>query len=574
MKRWIFRDAPPGAPNAAWAEDLGISPTLLNLLWQRGFDTRDDMDAFLSARLASLRPPAHWPGVSEAAALFVRELIQGKKPVIWGDYDVDGITATTIALDVLEAHGIAAGYHIPDRRSEGYGLNVPALERLAAEGYGVLLTVDCGIADVEAIARARELGMTVIVTDHHLPPEELPPAHALCNPRLVPAEECPCPDLAGVGVSFFLMAAINSLLAERTGRRYKMDDALDVTALGTLADVMRLTGQNRVLVRGGLEKIAGARRPGMLALKTVSGLDPLARLTGGQVVFRLAPRINAAGRMGKADIALRLLRCKDCSEAAGLAQTLDTLNTERKQEEERIWAEAREQALQLMASRPRPGLVVYGPDWHPGIIGIVASRLLEEFYCPTIILCDDGESLKGSGRSIREFDLYAGLQKCSDILSGFGGHRQAAGVRLDRDRLEDFRTAFETVCAATLGPDPVQPTLILENELDFATAGNQEFLRELDLLQPFGPGNAEPVFASPPLLIRDRLPLGQGGQHVRLKVQDTVSGVTLIAKAWRMAAEFPSSMIGKRIRIAYTPRIDMYNGIAAVDIGIKDWQPA
>ena len=182
--------------------------------------------------------------------------------------------------------------------------------------------------------------------------------------------------------------------------------------------------------------------------------------------------------------------------------------------------------------------------------------------------------IPASSAFIREFDLYAGLQKCSDILSGFGGHRQAAGVRLDRDRLEDFRTAFETVCAATLGPDPVQPTLILENELDFATAGNQEFLRELDLLQPFGPGNAEPVFASPPLLIRDRLPLGQGGQHVRLKVQDTVSGVTLIAKAWRMAAEFPSSMIGKRIRIAYTPRIDMYNGIAAVDIGIKDWQPA
>ena len=155
MKRWIFRDAPPGAPNAAWAEELGISPTLLGLLWQRGFDTRDDMDAFLSARLATLRPPAHWPGVSEAASLFVQELVQGKKPVVWGDYDVDGITAATIALDVLEAHGIAAGWHIPDRRGEGYGLNVPAIEQLAAEGYGVLLTVDCGIADVEAIARAR-----------------------------------------------------------------------------------------------------------------------------------------------------------------------------------------------------------------------------------------------------------------------------------------------------------------------------------------------------------------------------------------------------------------------------------
>ena len=574
MKRWIFRDAPQGAPDAAWADELGISTTLLDILWQRGFGSREAMDAFLSARLSTLCPPAHWPGVNEAAVLFVEELVRGKKPVIWGDYDVDGITATTLALDILEVHGIAAGYHIPDRRAEGYGLNVPALERLASEGYGVLLTVDCGIADVEAITRARELGMTVIVTDHHLPPDELPPAHALCNPRLVPAEDCPCPDLAGVGVSFFLMAAINNLLGQRTGRRYRMDDALDVTALGTLADVMRLTGQNRILVRGGLEKIACARRPGMLALKTVSGLDPLARLTGGQVVFRLAPRINAAGRMGKADIALKLLRSKDCAKAAELAQQLDALNTERKQEEERIWAEAREQALRLMESRPRPALVIYGADWHPGIIGIVASRLLDEFYRPTVILCDDGGSLKGSGRSVREFDLYAGLQHCADLLSGFGGHRQAAGVRLEKERLDAFRDAFESVCAAALGPDPVQPAITLECELDFATAGNQEFLRELDLLQPFGPGNAEPVFASPPLIIRDRLPLGQSGQHIRLKVQDTSSGVTLIAKAWRMAGEFPPEMIGKRIRIAYTPRIDMYTGIASIDLGIKDWQPA
>ena len=175
---------------------------------------------------------------------------------------------------------------------------------------------------------------------------------------------------------------------------------------------------------------------------------------------------------------------------------------------------------------------------------------------------------------MREFDLYAGLQHCADLLSGFGGHRQAAGVRLEKERLDAFRDAFESVCAAALGPDPVQPAITLECELDFATAGNQEFLRELDLLQPFGPGNAEPVFASPPLIIRDRLPLGQSGQHIRLKVQDTSSGVTLIAKAWRMAGEFPPEMIGKRIRIAYTPRIDMYNGIASIDLGIKDWQPA
>ena len=267
------------------------------------------------------------------------------------------------------------------------------------------------------------------------------------------------------------------------------------------------------------------------------------------------------------------LRSKDHVEALRLAQHLDALNTQRREEEERIWAAAREQAHRQLEQRQRPALVLYGGDWHPGIVGIVASRIVEEFYRPTIILCDDNNMMKGSGRSIREFDLYAGLQKTAHVLAGFGGHKLAAGVRLEPNQLERFREAFERVVADELGEQPLIPALLLECELDFQQASDSAFLQELELMQPFGAGNAEPVFASPELTVVDRSPLGYSGDHVRLRLKDSASGITLMAKGWNMATAFPPSSVGSRIRVAYTPRLDYYRGVASIDVGIKDWQP-
>lgn len=528
----------------------------------------DAMDVYLSPNLRHLAPLDQWPGLAEAANVLTEGLLAGKKFAVWGDYDVDGVTSCAVVLDVLHHHGIDAAHHLPDRRSEGYGLNVEWIERLAADGVQLLLTVDCGISDVAPIARARELGMTVVVTDHHLPPDVLPAAHAICNPRLAC---CPCPALAGVGVAFFVMAAVNTALAEKTGTRFDMREVLDLVALGTLADVVDLGGQNRILVKNGLLKLAEGKRPGMAALKATSGYNPSAALGAGQVVFGLAPRINAAGRMGEAEQALQLLLAPTHEVAAPLAQRLDTLNAQRRATEERILAEAGKQAATQLH---RMGLVLHGEDWHPGVIGIVASRIVEAHYRPTLILCNEGEVLKGSGRSITEYDLHAGLCQCADLFLGFGGHRQAAGMSLAPANLPTLRDRFDAVVRQELGDAPLQATVKLDGDLGFDMASDFTFLKELEMLQPFGMGNAEPVFASPPLLVKGHRRFGLTKEHVQLDLQDESCGVTLQAKAWRQADVFPDSVKGTRIRLAYTPRIDRYSGAASVDLRIKDWKRA
>ncbi len=585
QKKWEPRNSatlPDNLPELA--NQLGISTWLTGILYSRGLNSLEQLELFLVPGLRNLVPPCNWPGVEDAANIIVKALLAGQKLAVWGDYDVDGVTSTALVKTVLGWHGFSAHHYLPHRSRDGYGLNMQGVEALADQGINILLTVDCGISDHEPIARANELGMQVVLTDHHLPAETLPPAAAICNPALAGS---PYPSLAGVGMAFFLMAQVNKLLTEQnnpdkslnTKPKSKPDirEVLDLVALGTLADMVPLSGQNRILAKNGLLLLSEGKRPGIAALKAVAGFAPSSNLSAGQVSFTLAPRINAAGRLDHADDALELLMATSPKEAQILAEKLDAMNKARRTQEEEIFQAAHAQAQNLLAANPNlPALVLFEPNWHPGIIGIVASRIVEVYYKPTIILCQDGEVIKGSGRSIKELNLHSAVTACEALLLRYGGHHQAVGLSLAPEILPDFQTTFYQAVTEAIGPNAYLPTLFYDAEADFATASNGTNLNELELLQPFGVKNPEPIFISPPLLIKSITPFGHGnyhqGGHVRLELTDEASEITLRVKAWRQAKAFPATGCGRYLKIAYSVRIDHYNGTPSVDINLRDWR--
>lgn len=564
-KDWVARNdlaAPPQLET--WAAKLGISVWLCQLIWSRGFGTPEELEHYLSPGLRRLNPPQAWPGLIPAAKLLTDAMLGGKKTLVWGDYDADGVTSTALVKTVLAWHGFEIEHFLPHRSEHGYGLNPHSISELANKGVEVILTVDCGISDCEAVARAKELGLTVIISDHHLPPEKLPAADAICNPAL-PGSPFPC--LAGVGVAFFLMAEVHKRLSPHTGCKQDIRDVLDFVALGTLADMVPLLDQNRILAKNGMLLLNEARRPGIAALKAVAGYTPSADLGAGQISFSLAPRLNAAGRLSMADDALHLLLSTSAYEANNLAEKLDNLNKERRQMEDNIFNEAMQQAEERLSD---PAFVLYMPHWHHGVIGIVASRIMEAFYKPTIIMCQEGDALKGSGRSIKELDLHQAVKECSHLLLRFGGHRQAAGLSLAPDNLERFRQEFCAAVVGHLGPDPIVPKLFYDLEAGFNLTSNAACLEELSLLQPFGVKNSEPVFVSPPLLLKNITPFG--ANHVALHLCDEAANITLRVKAWRQARHFPATGVGRYIKIAYSARLDSYNGVPGVDIVLRDWR--
>lgn len=565
--KWIprFDEAVP-ADVEKMAEQLNITPLLAEILWSRGLHSTEAMDRFLSPRLEHLAHPSTIPGLEDAANTLAQGFAEGRSLAVWGDYDVDGITSSTVVKEFFAARGIEIQHHLPNRLEEGYGMNVPGVEELARNGVTMLLTVDCGITDYEPIQRAKELGMVVVVSDHHLPAEEFPVADAICNPRLPGGEGGPYEALAGVGVAWMIMARLNSLLP---GERMDMRSLLDLVALGTIADVVPLSGQNRILVKNGLLKIKEANRPGLAALKTVSNFDRYAELGAGQIGFHLAPRINAAGRLGSPEKGLELLTADTYEAALPIATELDAVNAERRKTEQEITEEAMRQAHSMLDHR---GFVLFAEHWHSGIVGIVASRIVERFYRPCLLVTQDPETglLKGSGRSIDEFDLHGGLCELEDLLEGFGGHRQAAGMSLTRENLDELRKRFDAIVAREVGEKPLAPRLKVDRELAFPEI-THTLLRELDLLQPFGIGNPEPVFTSEPVVVQDYRRFGREREHVKLVLRDDKTGACLPAKAWRKAESLHRSFQNSVMSFAFTPKIDRFDGIPRIEMNVKDW---
>ena len=588
MKRWIYRGADCDNPPILGsdidideyvrvADILKVSPSVIGILARRGIIDINELDTFFSPSLRYLIPPEKWKGLNFASETLLSAIKDGRKVIVWGDYDVDGVTASALCYEVLSYYGIPIDVHLPDRMTEGYGLNSESITALLGDSgkKSILLTVDCGISNIKEVEVAKKLGAIVIVTDHHVPPEELPCADAIYDPKLTPG--CPCEDLAGVGVAFFLMACINPHLSKLTGKPKKdLREVLDLVCLGTLADLVKITGQNRILVKNGLLRINDARRAGISELKRASGYDRAACVSSGQVSFNLAPRINAAGRLGSAMDAFKLLTKEYENEAPSLATKLDQMNAQRRQTEDDILREASEQVSAMLEIHPDlAGIVAYGTEWHSGVIGIVASRLVEIYARPTIVLCNSGEDgiLKGSGRSVHGFDLYAGLGECADVIEYFGGHKMAAGLRIKAENLDRLRIKFHQVAKNALGDKVGIDVLSSDGILPFTLAVNMSFLKSLELMQPYGSGNPEPIFCSNKLIIKSIKRIGYGNDNFTFRVQEDDSKITLQAKLWRAdKTKIPKE--GDYVRIAFNIGINAYNGIETVELTMRDWEEA
>lgn len=546
-------------------EALGISSRLASILQERNIK-HDELASFLSPHLRYLAMPEKWPGITEGAKCLADALLAGKKIAVWGDYDVDGITGVCVVLEVLRYYGFDPLWHLPERISEGYGLNEAYLETLAAKGAGVLLTVDCGITDFKAIERAKELGFTVIVSDHHLPQDMLPDAHVLCNPKL---GDCPCSELAGVGVAFFLMAEVNKLLSQALGKpKMDMREVLDLVAFGTLSDMVPLIEQNRILVKNGMLLLNEAKRLGFAALKHVARMNSKDPLTTRQIVFALAPRINAAGRMAEASVAVDLLMSKDIRKVQEIAARLDRYNEERKQEEKEMTREALEQAK---SQEHLPAIFVAKEEWNQGIVGIIASRLVEKYYKPAFVFCKDGDLWKASARSIEAINLHEALVHCADCLESFGGHQMAAGIRVYGENYQAFQECFCAYLTEKYGKKQFEEVVYYDGELSFLEAVDHQFKKEIASLQPFGICNKEPVFLSPELTIKQAVFYGYLKNHIRLTLFDESTKTTVQVKMWGQAHNFPENIAGRRIRVLYVLNLDVHSNLEE-PIKIKHWK--
>lgn len=529
----------------------GYPAWMSRLLISRGVTDDRAAEMFLHPAMRDLNDPFLLHDMDRAVALLSGIAQRGVKTVVYGDYDVDGVCASAILLEALSGYGIPAGRYIPDRHEEGYGLNLAAMEKLSRE-YGAIVTVDCGITAVEEIALAKARGMTVILIDHHRPPEALPPADAVVSPML---GDYPFPSLCGAGVAWKLAQALLGDAGEW----------LDLCALATIADMVPLTGENRVLAYEGLRAITRTARLGLKALKEIAGVS--GDVTSEQVAFALAPRMNAGGRMESAALALDLMLTKDESEAKLLADRLDTCNAERRRAESDVLAAAEEQ-LQMMDLTRCRAIVLCGKDWPGGVIGLAAGRIAERYGYPTVVFTRENENVVGSARSAGEIDLYEALKCESDLYLRFGGHRQAAGLTMPHRHLDEFARRFSDAVEAQLGGGVPIPTLYYDGVLsldDFSL----ETLDSLDALAPFGIGNPAPRFLLQGLEGVEMRPVGAEGKHLRV----TFSQDGILRSGVMFGGGGSAAPAGARYTVLATPSRNAYRGRVSAEMRVHALTP-
>lgn len=535
-------------------QGAGIHPISARLLAVRGVKDRRDAEKFLNPSLEQLTSSKGLVDIDDACEIVVRAIRDKKKIWIYGDYDADGITATALAVEFFRSLGASCEYYIPDRQSEGYGLSNVGIKKISDEGGDLIITTDCGTTGVKEVEYAKSIGVEIIITDHHRPRGQLPDCPVI-NPQRAD-NKYPFKELAGVGVMLYLLGAVRKSLIDEGmfGHSELIDfrNSLDLVALGTIADVVPLINENRILVSYGLELLTNSKRQGVIALKDVCDCNGK-KITAYRVAFLLAPRINASGRLDSAKLAVELLLTKSPSEALKLASHLSALNSQRQTIEAKIFEEARAIISEDPDWESKNTIVVARDGWHQGVIGIVASKLSQEFYKPVFLIALDGKVGRGSGRSTPEVDMACSLQDCSELLDEFGGHAQAAGFSIKRDNLFDFAQAFELAVKKQVGERVLSPTLWID-AYPQPQHLTPDFTKELEHFEPTGFGNPEPMLAVKECKIENKELRNE--RHLKLVV--SFGEFKFEALFWNQG--YLINRLGSYADIAFTPEIDKFWG--------------
>ena len=566
-KKWKIRESSDRQTVKQLSFELGVDPVLAELLVQRGVCTFQQARSFFRPDLADLHDPFLMTDMDKAVERVHQAVITGEKILVYGDYDVDGTTAVSLVYSFLRRLTRNIDFYIPERYDEGYGVSYKGIDWAAENGFGLIITLDCGIKANEKVEYARERGIEVIICDHHLPENELPKAVAVLDPK---REDCfyPFDDLSGCGVGFKLVQAYS--------QRYDIPfetliPLLDLLVVSIASDLVSVTDENRILAHYGLKQLNSQPREGLLAMIQLSGLEPN-HLTIDDIVFKIGPRINAAGRMESGRIAVELLTASDEATAIRIGSEINEHNNERKNIDRRITQEALDMVREGKCLSSGNATIVYNPQWHKGVVGIVASRLVEAFYKPTIVFTQSqGGLVTGSARSVHGFDLYDAIESCSDLLENFGGHLYAAGLTLREENLPAFCERIEKAISGKIVPQMQVPVVDIDAKLNFSQI-TPKFLRILKQFQPFGPGNSAPVFITENVYDNGMgRKVGAEGGHLKLElIQESHPYHHISAIAFNMADFFDHIKAGNPIDVCYSIVENYYRGTANTQLRVKD----
>ena len=566
-KKWILKEVADSDVARQLASELGVDPVLAELLVQRGVRTFSQARAFFRPDLGDLYDPFLMKDMDKAVERLHKAVVTGEKILVYGDYDVDGTTAVSLVYSFLLRLTDAVDFYIPERYDEGYGVSYKGIDWAVENSFGLIITLDCGIKANEKVEYATSKGIDMIICDHHLPENELPAAMAVLDPK---REDCTYPfdDLSGCGVGFKLVQAYS----QRYGIEFEsLIPLLDLLVVSIASDLVSVTDENRILAHFGLKQLNGSPREGLLAMIQLSGLEPT-HISIDDIVFKIGPRINAAGRMESGRIAVELLTAEDAQTALRIGNEINEHNNERKNIDRRITQEALEMVRSGSCLSSGNATIVYNPQWHKGVVGIVASRLVEAFYKPTIVFTQSqGGLVTGSARSVHGFDLYDAIESCSDLLENFGGHLYAAGLTLKEENLAQFCQRIEKFISDRIVPQMKTPVVEIDARLNFAQI-TPKFLRILKQFQPFGPGNTAPVFLTENVYDNGNgRKVGAEGGHLKLElIQESHPYHHISAIAFNMADFFDHVKAGNPIDVCYSIVENYYRGTANTQLRIKD----